>query len=260
MRKVLAWLGSQYRGEAALQKMSDALDADAQWDGLTDVICGHAANRGAWAGAPRPLDDTKLVVEPRYPFQQLQGFSLDDDDPNPESQKPTETVVNHWYSWGKKADVYVLRRPDGKHVSVAVPSGHEYERLGFLMQTVGCYRAWKVSAEIRAIQMLGDFLTHAQMSCYLLTNMFLESSPRSGIVYLFRKLRPTIAFSTHYGENVYPLCCLCQHGIGYYDGTWAGSLVPTDEVISHLIQMRGDEHLFWKRSNQWPLHASNSGV
>lgn len=83
--------------------------------------------------------------------------------------------------------------------------------------------------------------------------MFSEKG-KSGVMYVIRKNRPTIAI----GSRV--LCALCLHPLGYYEGTWTGSLCPTDEVIAHLLFIRGDEHTFWKKANHIPLYETNSGV
>jgi hypothetical protein len=56
------------------------------------------------------------------------------------------------------------------------------------------------------------------------------------------------------------LAALCQHPIGYYEGTWAGSMCPTDDVVAMLMLMRGDEPMFWKRSNQHPPWAPEAGL
>ena len=43
-------------------------------------------------------------------------------------------------------------------------------------------------------------------------------------------------------------------------GSWAGAMVPTDDVIAHLSLMRGDEHMFWKRCNQHPSWRPEAGL
>jgi len=56
------------------------------------------------------------------------------------------------------------------------------------------------------------------------------------------------------------LACLCAHPIGFYTGSWAGALVPTDDVMAHLLLVRGDEHEFWKQCNQHHPLAPESGL
>ena len=109
------------------------------------------------------------------------------------------------------------------------------------------------------MQTLGTMLQHRAFKHYLLTGMFLETSARSGVTYLFRRLRPTIAITTKTGD-ARVLATLCMHPIGYYEETWAGAMTPTDDVIAHLALMRGDERLFWSRCNQHPAWAPQSGI
>lgn len=40
----------------------------------------------------------------------------------------------------------------------------------------------------------------------------------------------------------------------------AGAMCPTDDVIAHLMLMRGDEVDFWHRSNQHPAHRHEAGL
>jgi hypothetical protein len=37
-------------------------------------------------------------------------------------------------------------------------------------------------------------------------------------------------------------------------------MVPTDDVIAHLMLMRGDEHMFWRRCNQHQPWTKEAGV
>jgi hypothetical protein len=61
-------------------------------------------------------------------------------------------------------------------------------------------------------------------------------------------------------EVNYALCALCLHPIGYYADTWAGVMCPTDEVIAHLVLMRGSEEKFWANANQHPLDRPAAGL
>ena len=94
---------------------------------------------------------------------------------------------------------------------------------------------------------------------YCLTGHFAEVSKRSQVTYLFRKGRPTIAIRQD-EEGGYPLCALCLHPIGYYGDTWAGVMCPTDEVIAHLLMMRGSEAKYWANANQHPVDHPAAGV
>jgi len=104
-------------------------------------------------------------------------------------------------------------------------------------------------------------LRHRQFKQYLLTGSFLETSERSGVTYVFRKLRPTLALSARSSDGTMKILCgLCMHPIGYYDGTWAGAMCPTDDVVAHLALMRGDEKMFWRRCNQHPSYQPACGI
>lgn len=120
--------------------------------------------------------------------------------------------------------------------------------------------AWRVEAEAQAQATLKQLISEWQWRCYFTTGQFLESSPRSGVAYIFRRLRPTIALrpSTKH-DDMRVIAALCLHPIGYYDGTFAGSMSPTDDVMAHLLLMRGDEHGFWRRANQHPAWEGMAG-
>ena len=121
--------------------------------------------------------------------------------------------------------------------------------------------AWGIEQEAVAINTLAGLLSHHAFKTYMLTGAFLESSKKSGITYMFRKLRPTVAMRADKGHDlIRVLCALCMHPIGYYDDSWAGAMTPTDDVIAHLMLMRGDEHMFWKRCNQHAAYRPESGL
>jgi hypothetical protein len=37
-------------------------------------------------------------------------------------------------------------------------------------------------------------------------------------------------------------------------------MCPTDDVIAHLMLMRGDEAMFWRRCNQHAAHLPEAGL
>ena len=122
-----------------------------------------------------------------------------------------------------------------------------------------CSLAWGLKQEQNALQTLATLVSHHQMKQYVLTGMFLESSERSKVSYIFRRLRPTVALRDA-GDKMKILCCMCLHPIAYYEGSWAGAMCPTDDVIAHLMLMRGDEHHFWKSANQHPAWKPEAGL
>ena len=200
-----------------------------------------------------PLADETLVVEPRYPnAQALMAIG----------QKPVRdedagySLVNQWYSRDRRCDILLMRCPDGKLDWGVQPAVHS---LRYALGTLNCAEAWGIEQEANAVQTLANLLSHRQFKQYMLTGMFIESSARSKTTYLFRRLRPTVAIASE-GEKTRILCALCMHPIAYYSGTWAGAMTPTDDVIAHLMLMRGDEPMFWRRCTQHPAHRPEAGL
>lgn len=121
--------------------------------------------------------------------------------------------------------------------------------------------------ELRAQGLLREALTEVQWEQYVLADAFIEKG-RSGVEYIIRKGRPTIAFrrSLHEEgreislERVNPLGTLCLHPLAYYTGTWAGVMPPSDEALSHLLAIRDNEHRFWKEANVFRLEEVGSGI
>jgi hypothetical protein len=215
--------------------------------------------RGDWAGIPMPLDDQQLIIEPTYPKSaQLMAIGkakVDGDHDDGWRER------NRWYSRQRRADI-ILMEKGGKIEWGQLPAFHH---LAYAIQTLGCADAWGIEQESRAIQLLAKMVSHREFRQYMLTGMFLETSSRSGVTYLFRRLKPTVALAAEPGMIDRPrrmriLCCLCMHPIAYYAGSWAGAMVPTDDVIAHLALMRADERLFWSRSNQHPPYRPEAGL
>lgn len=87
--------------------------------------------------------------------------------------------------------VYVYEEDDKiKHASV-VNSNSAFRSI----RTIGTSLAWDIDAEEKALQKLKGMLTEHAYKCYVLTGSFVETSKRSNLVYVFRKLKPTIALS-----------------------------------------------------------------
>jgi hypothetical protein len=211
-----------------------------------------APMRDQWAGIPLPLGGENLVVEPSHPL----AAAL-----NERPETPAEAEAAGWkhrntfWSWHWRSDIVVMEK-DGKIDFGKVPSIHG---LSHALSTLGCSDAWGIEQESRALQTLAEHVTHRQFKQYLLTGTFIEESHRSRVVYLFRKLRPTVALRPQ-KDDTHILACLCMHPIAYYEGSWAGAMCPTDDVLAHLLLMRGDEHMFWKRCNQHPAYRKESGL
>lgn len=217
-----------------------------------------AGEKIEYCGLPYPIPGERLILEPGHPcaalYETEANKHIDKDDDVAEDFR----LVNVFYSKRRGADIYIWFE-NGKYKWGMIPAVHSLDRQ---VGTIGCSIAWSLEAEAKAQQMLGTMLSHHAFRCYLLTGSFLESSNRSRVSYIFRRLRPTVAIvpGASDGSSMRILAALCMHPLGYYAGTFAGGLVPTDDVIAHLLMMRSDEHLFWKRCNQHNPSHPNAGM
>ena len=244
----------------ALQAV-EALDGHA---GFRNAIREIAAARGEWAGIPMPLEDHRLIVEPTYPkAKELMAMGRDamreavDEEAEPEEYRGA-VLVNSWWSLERRCDIHIYRLRDGRTEWGVKPGVHSFPMM---LSTLGASDAWGIEQESNAINTLAGMVKHRAFKQYMLTGMFLESSKRSGLTYCFRRLRPTVVMTTRTADKrVRILTTLCLHPIAYYHGSWAGAMCPTDDVISHLALMRGDEPMLWKRSNQHPPYRPEAGL
>lgn len=214
--------------------------------------------RGDWAGVPMPLDGETLVVEPTYPnaaaLMAMCGDRAEEEDDDPEMAGAH--VRNSFWSSHKRSTILVIEKADGSITWGLRPGANH---LGFDLRTLGCSEAWGIEQESKAVNLLGTLLKHRALKQYLLTGMFLERSPRSGVTYLFRRLKPTVAINAVKGQSRV-MCALCLHPIAHYAGSWAGAMTPSDDVAAHLMLMRGDEAMFWRRANQHPAWTPEAGL
>lgn len=207
-----------------------------------------------------PIENHPLVLEERTSFPGLRGaMRCDDELQFTDDEGLILKLVNSWYCFARGCEVLVFENPLNGHsihctISVAQPGQKMAYWLSVLEATTG---VWSLEAELAALTRLQSLVTEHAYKCYMIGGCFLETSKRSGVCYVFRKGRPTIAMVADHGQ-MRILSVLCLHPIGYYQGTWAGVMVPTDDVIAHLVMMRGDEHLFWRKAHQhhsWDIMA-----
>lgn len=214
-----------------------------------------AGEKNEWAGIPMPLDGEQLVVESRNPY--AKGLEAIGAVTEPPDSAGGRKLRNRWYSIARRADIVLYDDDSGKVNWGWLPAFHSLE---FQLRTLGCSDAWGIEQESRAIAMFAGMVSHRQFKLYMLTGTFLEKSERSGVTYMFRRLRPTVAIVPDKGGGTRILACLCMHPIAYYHGSWAGAMCPTDDVVAHLSLMRGDEAMFWKRCTQHPAWRPEAGL
>lgn len=226
-----------------------------------------------WQGLPVMLGpDQPLVLAQGHPLRKLyaelhQAEMVDVD--LIVSSKPIpddEEIVNSWFCRARQVQVYVARSK-GRYYAIPVPRSPDrsMDRLALWLQTIGAADAWDLEAEQRARDTLRGMLTARQWMHYDLTGSFLETSPRSRLTYLFRRLRPTVALSPRQKDGrddgeMRCLAVLCMHPIGYYARSWGGAMVPSDDVIAHLAWMRGDEAGYWRQANQHAAASPEAGL
>lgn len=220
-----------------------------QFDGFAPLRNGMrriAEERGDWSGIPMPLKGERLIIEPHFP----NGAALSvigtpqDEDKDP----PGAKLRNRWWSSRLRAEIMIWEE-NGKIEWGKLGRPHH---IAMDLHTLGCADAWGIEQESNAVRLLATLVKHRQFKHYMLTGMFMETSKRSGLTYIFRRLKPTVVVDCRDadGKDTRILAALCMHPIAFYDQTWAGAMCPTDDVIAHLTMMRGDEHLYWRRANQ----------
>lgn len=233
------------------------------WADVAKIISDHMTAQGEWCGMPIPLPGLGLVLESKHPMAdkiaeitRVVNFDRPPRTVVCSTDAVESTIVNHWRSVQHGGRVYVVRSPDGRvHAEIAHYAPLKNE---LMFGPLDAMDAWNLDTELTAMQKLATLLPHRMFKAYMLTGMFIETSKRSGIHYIFRRCRPTLALSSREHRNQFTgeegssriLTALCLHPIGYYTHSFAGAMTPTDDIIAHLLLMRGDEHLFWRRANQ----------
>lgn len=246
------------------------------WDGLRNALVSLSVERKLFGGIPLPVDGLDLILEEKRPDQEWARFRFRDDprqanfECSHEDVDEREQIRNKWFSHSTRSSVWIVWKglpgePGFKVEAVKEPWGWYQEALGKLTMTMdtlsAAVGAYGFDAEMRALAKLAGLVGEHRFNLYVMTGVLAETSKRSGVSYLFRRLRPTIALKTPCdGEKLHFLAALCMHPIGYYGNTWAGAMVPTDDLIAHLLLMRADEHLFWRRCNQHTIDAKEAGL
>lgn len=229
---------------------------DISWREYRRKFAKLALSAGEYGGIPVPVPGIGLTVEPTFKIAKL---LMEETNPNKNEKDDgwAEKKRNVFYSHSKRCDVYVWNE-DGKVVHGLKSAIHSLDHLLATLSVVG--KAWSLEQEMRAMKLLSDLLTNHQWTMYAMSGAFVERSKRSGVMYMFRRLRPTVALRARDNEECKILAALCLHPIAYYAGSWAGGMCPTDDVIAHLMLMRGDEPMFWRRANQHAAHRPEAGL
>jgi hypothetical protein len=227
------------------------------WADMKRMAMHATARDGEWGGAPMLCDHARLVMEPRYPYKGFHGAGGLKREP---CDITDDVIINSWNCPERGGDVLIWRE-NGK-LQWGIYHQGPMQRFQFWFDTFACaaQEIWSIETEVRAMEKLKSLVTAQAFKCYMLSGMFIETSKRSGVSYLFRKLRPTIAMRPNKSGMMRVLTTLCLHPLGYYENTWAGVMTPTDDVIAHCVLMRGDERKYWAKANHHSVWSASSGI
>jgi len=231
------------------------------WDVVSRRASQLLAERdGEWSGLPMPIAEHRLTIETKNPWRDKIADLEQACYPTVEPDDEGATLVNQWYSKSQRCNVLVWREADGR-VFGGRGDHDTTVKENAAWGTIAAAQVWNFEAECTAVDKLATLVKPHLFELYVMTGTLIETSQRSAVSYLFRRCKPTLAIRpAKGGAAMRCIAALCLHPIGYYEGTWAGSMVPTDEVIAHLLLMRGDEPLYWRRSNQHPAWSPLAGI
>ena len=250
-----------------------AIPGDLTWDDLRAGVHQLCKERGWHHGVPLMSifdESRRIVLAKGCPLSDKHGHDTPvfmdgktrvhvctDTDVNECVDEPM--VVNHWITAPKLIAV-------GQYSKGAVVEKFDYsrKRLELLLDSMLCQAgAVDAAAEVTALGALAKRVNKSQFDGYLLAGAFPETSKRSGVTYILRKGRPTLAMKMEKvpgGEKRHFLAALCTHPLGWFEDTWVGAYPPTDEVVANLLAIRADEHAFWKRAVQHSLDDPLAGI
>jgi hypothetical protein len=245
---------------------------------LDQQVARASKERPVTGGIPVPRDgDPSFSLESRHPHRQLLEDAACLHDPaelrrmvswyrcaeaaalEPETAL---TWARSWYSDRLQADVDVYQTKAGRYVLGGPPrrvSAVWMDRLYLFSRTQLAARRFSLRAERRAQQRLRAVVSLQQWRAYMVTGAFAEVSPRSGVTYWLRRLRPTIALTHRLGRRGVRTA-LCLHPVGYHNESFAGLLAPSADVFTHLMLLRCDEHRFWRTAEQHSFADPRSGL
>ncbi len=235
--------------------------------------CDELVERlGIHCGLPQGIGENHITTT-YEPLAQL----LKDLNPKRGEEEKLESVVdsagsewklgNHWRvsrQWrGHFGRAIILKRYEGEKLKCRLaflPKQPSHLRLDMIMGTLACRTTYALGeSEKQAQKRLFRELDERQRNQYITSDSFAETG-RSGVMYVIRKSRPTIAIRKELDGGGAALCTLCLHPVAYYTATWAGVLPPSDEALTHLLMIRQSEHFYWRKANQIPLDEETSGV
>lgn len=159
---------------------------------------------------------------------------------------------NYFFSERLNAYVYIQQHSDTGKLRHSIHPIKQDDNFKFDMylNTSKAATVHLMQAETKAMMKLREHVTEAQFLSYYNAGHFVEKSKRSQLTYIFRRMRPTLVYREGKNKVKQFIAGLCLHAQGYYGVSWAGTLPPTDDVITHLMFMRADEKDYWRKATQ----------
>jgi len=218
------------------------------WQDMRRAVGRLAKIERTYMGIPMPIEEAALVMTKSHPhYKNLNGRTTTNLGEDLKDDSGLE-LVNSWFDRRDRRRIYLLRENGGRVERGWINQGPAH-RLTSMLKCLGASLTMDIKAEERAMETLSTLIKPHLFDAYRMLGYFIETSKRSGVTYLFRLLGATIAFRSTEDSTRF-LAALCLHPLGYYDDLPMGVMVPTDDVIAHLVMMRSDEVMFWRKSNQ----------
>ncbi len=169
--------------------------------------------------------------------------------------------VNTWHP-KKGVKITVYQTSEGEYFHIPLRTYDDPYSLLIRTNKV-LVRTGNVTAEKKARKNLLSHLNRRQRKELILTGCFVEVG-KNRTNYRIRFNRPTIAFRETKGKEGLRyeefVGSYCLHSLGYYYGTFAGVMAPSDEMLAHLLMIRADEIDFLKEANKHGLEDPLGGV
>lgn len=209
-----------------------------------------------------PLQDPERASQELYGYI-VSGF-VNTGTAEGEAKNDKPRLINRWRfknKQGERGTVAIYEGKDGKrfHRVTYRPLDWQFRFERVITSLLDREKNNPFQAELKAQAKLRTLISERQYACYILSGAFVEAG-KSGVQYLVRRGLPTIAFRLGDDSDTHVLTALCMKPIGGHQHSFAGVMVPTDEVITVVLLIQADEPDLWKRSNHLNIDDPISGL
>lgn len=209
-----------------------------------------------------PLRDLADASEELYGYMVPRRVGATPEPEKLEEEKPR--VINKWNfknKDGERGTVVIYEGKDGKrfHRVGYRPLDWQFRFERLITSLLERYKSNPFQAELKAQEKLRTLISEGQYATYIVSGAFVENG-KSGVHYVVRRGLPTIAFRFQEKGKVDLLTALCMKPIGGHKHSFAGVMVPTDEIITTVLLIQADEPELWKRANHLNIDDPISGL